>query len=56
MTLKPISTCDKDGIRVIEFSRKSVVDSDTCGNVVIDYDEDGNVVSLEILPFVLGKE
>ena len=37
----------------IRLSNKQSVDSDVRGNVVIDYDREGNVVNVEIMKFGL---
>ncbi|MDI6883087.1 MAG: DUF2283 domain-containing protein [Patescibacteria group bacterium] len=39
----------------IRFSRKKSVDSHIQDNVVIDFDEKGNVVNIEIMNFSLGE-
>ena len=39
----------------IRLSNKQSVDSDVRGNVVIDYDREGNVVNVEIMKFGLGE-
>ena len=36
-------------ILTIRFNKNKIVDSDVKSNVVIDYDKDGEIVSLEIL-------
>ena len=41
----------KSGVYYIQLSSKKVVDSDVKKNLVIDYDRDGEVVGIEILPF-----
>ena len=41
----------KSGVYYIQLSDKKVVDSDVKKNLVIDYDRDGEVVGIEILPF-----
>ncbi|MFH1546522.1 MAG: DUF2283 domain-containing protein [Patescibacteria group bacterium] len=41
----------KSGVYYIQLSGKKVVDSDVKKNLVIDYDRNGEVVGIEILPF-----
>jgi len=48
--MKPqIKYDSKINILSIRFSRKKSVDSDVKDNVVIDYDEKGNIVNIEIM-------
>lgn len=48
--MKPqIKYDSKVNILSIRFSRKKSVDSEVKDNVVIDYDEKGNIVNIEIM-------
>lgn len=40
----------KEKILSIRLSGKKSVDSDIQDNIVVDYDKDGNVVNLEVMP------
>ena len=39
----------------LRLSSKKSVDSDVQGNVVVDRDEDGNIVNIEIMQIGLGE-
>ena len=41
---------EKERILSIRLSSKKSVDSDVQDNIVVDYDKDGNVVNLEVMP------
>jgi uncharacterized protein YuzE len=45
----------KVNILSIRFSKKKSVDSDIKGNVVVDYDQNGDIVNLEIMKINLGE-
>ena len=54
--MKPqIKYDSKVNILSIRFSKKKSVDSDIKDNVVIDYDQDGNIVNLEIMKINLAE-
>ncbi len=44
------------GVFSIRFSEKKSIDSHIQENVVVDFDEKGNVVNIEIMDFSLTKE
>ena len=44
----------KEKLLSIRFSKKKSVDSDIQGNVVIDYDESGNVINMEVMDINLN--
>jgi uncharacterized protein YuzE len=45
----------KSNILSIRLSKKKSVDSDIKGNIVIDYDEDGEIVNIEIMKINLEE-
>jgi uncharacterized protein YuzE len=45
----------REKILSIRLSKKRSVDSDVRGNAVVDYDKDGRVVMIEIMPFTLEE-
>lgn len=45
----------KDSILSIRFRKEKSVDSDIQGNVVIDYDKNGNIVNIDIMDIDLNK-
>jgi len=54
--MKPqIKYDSKVNILSIRFSQKKSVDSEVKDNVVIDYDEKGDIVNLEIMKVNLGE-
>jgi uncharacterized protein YuzE len=54
--MKPVIKYDKGtGILSIRFSKKKSVDSKVKGNVVIDYDENGEIVAIEIMKIRLDE-
>lgn len=54
--MKPqIKYDSKVNILRINFSKNNSVDSDIKGNVVIDYDRNGNIVNLEIMDIDLSE-
>lgn len=54
--MKPIIKYDKNSkILSIRFSRKKSIDSEIKGNVVIDYDENGEIVNIEIMKIDLEE-
>lgn len=54
--MKPrIKYDSKVNILRINFANKKTVDSEAVGNVVIDYDQKGNIVNLEIMDIDLGE-
>jgi len=42
---------EKTGIYNLQISDKTIVDSELKQNLIIDYDENGKVIGIEILPF-----
>ena len=46
---------EKEKILSIRLSENKSVDSDVQNNIVIDYDKDGKVVNLEIMPVSLEE-
>ncbi len=53
-TSKPRITVDPEtGISIIKVSNNPVVESDSRGNCIIDFDEDEQVCRIEVLPFNL---
>lgn len=54
--MKPKIKYDKNSkILSIRFGRKKSVDSEVKGNVVIDYDENGEIVNIEIMKINLEE-
>jgi uncharacterized protein YuzE len=54
--MRPIIKYDKEtNILSIRFSKKKSVDSEVKGNVVIDYDENGEIVAIEIMKISLDE-
>jgi uncharacterized protein YuzE len=54
--MKPIIKYDKESnILSIRFSKKKSADSEVKGNVVIDYDENGKIVAIEIMKISLDE-
>jgi uncharacterized protein YuzE len=54
--MKPIIKYDKESnILSIRFSKKKSADSEVKGNVVIDYDENGEIVAIEIMKISLDE-
>ena len=54
--MKPqIKYDSKVNILSIKFGNKKSVDSEIKGNVVIDYDQNGNIVNLEIMKINLSE-
>lgn len=54
--MKPKIKYDKkSNILSIRLSRKKSVDSDIKGNIVIDYDENGEIVNIEIMRINLDE-
>ncbi len=49
-----INIDQETGIAIIKVSNNQVVESDSRGNCIIDFDEDGRVCRIEILPFKLS--
>ena len=45
----------KEKILSIRLSNKKSVDSDVQDNIVVDYDKDGNVVNLEVMPVSMNE-
>ena len=45
----------KSNILSIRLSKKRSVDSDVTDNIVIDYDENGEIVNIEIMKISLGE-
>ena len=46
---------EKEKILSIRLSENKSVDSDVQNNIVIDYDKNGNVVNLEIMPISMRE-
>jgi uncharacterized protein YuzE len=54
--MRPIIKYDEEAnILSIRFSKKKSVDSEVKGNVVIDYDENGEIVAIEIMKINLDE-
>lgn len=54
--MKPyIKYDEKSNILSIRLSKKKSVDSEVQGNIVIDYDEDGKIVNIEIMKINLDE-
>jgi uncharacterized protein YuzE len=54
--MRPIIKYDREAnILFIRFSKKKSVDSEVKGNVVIDYDENGEIVAIEIMKISLDE-
>jgi uncharacterized protein YuzE len=54
--MRPIIKYDKETkILSIKFSKKKSVDSEVKGNMVIDYDENGEIVTIEIMKISLDE-
>ena len=45
----------KDKILSIRVSNRKSVDSDVQGNVVVDYDKEGNIVAIDIMPVSIDE-
>ena len=46
---------EKEKILSIRLSNKKSVDSDVQDNIVVDYDKDGNVINLEVMPISMKE-
>ena len=54
--MKPKIKYDKNSnILLIRLSRKKSIDSEIKGNIVIDYDENGEIVNIEIMKINLEE-